>query len=95
MGLYDTVKIAKSQLPKGIEENTGYQTKSLWNDLNEYEINEEGKLFLIEDYNKEEGLEEPIFIDDYIGEIDLYGEKYHLKAWCVNGIVKEVIELPK
>lgn len=88
MGMYDELKVNKKWLPKELENyEEGWQTKSLEQGLDLYQIDVDGEL---RNHNRNE-------LVDYIGEIEFHKRienvRWEFKAWCVNGQVKEVIKI--
>lgn len=96
MGMFDQLIVTNKWLPDDLKDhNTGWQTKSIENQLKEFVIVQDGSLLeCITDFEGEEY--KPY---DYTGEIYFYngvGKMWReLKAWCVKGVVKEVIDLTK
>jgi hypothetical protein len=92
MGLYDGFKIAQNWLPAGKQfdpNDQDFQTKDLDCQLGMAEVLEDGKLY----YAKflDEG--EDIRPHNHTGQIRFYDMKNEFVAWCVNGVVKEVVDI--
>lgn len=89
MGMFDYLKID----PKWISEdkrNTSelfpYQTKSLDCGMDGYIIDDRGVLWMIPKAGNNH-----ISTRVYTGEIRFYDDDYEFVAWCVNGVVMEVV----
>lgn len=96
MGMFDYFCIDNKWIPEGKQmtyEDQDYQTKSLDCMLDVYEVTGEGVLLktkrLFDDPDEGEKFESV----DFTGEIHFYSYPAEFKAWCVNGIVKEVIDI--
>lgn len=96
MSMYDTISIDNKWIPENKRvpyDKQDYQTKSLDCYLNKYDILEDGRL-IVEEYDEAEPMGSEILTPViYTGEIHFYDDNYGFKAWCVNGIVKEVIDI--
>lgn len=95
MGMFDYLNIDNKWIPKEKQveyDKQDYQTKSLECMLHRYEILEGGELVVS---RSESDIIDP---DDfqsviYTGEITFYDDKNEFKARCVDGIVKDVIDV--
>jgi len=97
MGMFDYLKIDKSWLPKEMrvkENEKGWYTKSLNNELHDYEIKKGGELAK---YYKEDGY--CYERSSYTGEIYFYkgiGPDYiSFKAWCYDGTIQFIVQMEK
>ncbi len=98
MGMFDYLCIDNKWIPEDKQmpyDEQDYQTKSLDCQLNLYEILEDGRLLLTKKFwGDEETDVEMITPTEYTGEIEFYSD-HTFKAWCINGIVKEVVYIPE
>jgi hypothetical protein len=88
MGMYDVISFETSNW--GVDPKREYQTKSLDRYLNKYVIQDDGALF---ELNQPGDIERYRVHVDYTGEIRFCDSESDYVAWCVNGYVKEVINL--
>lgn len=91
--MFDYISVDNKWIPEHLQVNydeQDYQTKDIRCALNQYEIHKDGRLFLIADPFDEEG---EVFKhqNEFIGAIRFYDDNAEFIAWCVNGVVKEVI----
>lgn len=94
MGMFDQLKVHKKWLPKGMGKyQDGWQTKSLGCALDHYVIKETGELICI--FNAD--FDECYDPSSYTGEVhfyqDILGDWVDIKAWCIKGVIKEIIQL--
>lgn len=83
MGLVDHIDIHSLIRPKEIDHVVDtWQTKSLGCNEEEYFIDYDKYLYDFEGY-----------IHVYTGEIRMKNDNYELVAWCVNGHVKEIVQV--
>jgi hypothetical protein len=88
MGMYDVISFETSEW--GVDSEKEYQTKSLKRYLNKYVVDGVGALF---ELNQPGDIERFKVHTDYTGEIRFCDSKSDYVAWCVNGYIKEVINL--
>lgn len=84
--MYDTIRISKN-LHKDLKDfdKQRYQTKELDSFLKEYVVDESGQLI--------DCSEDEVIPSCYTGQIRFYDEEGDFVAWCVKGVVKEIIKL--
>lgn len=96
MGMFDYLNIDNKWIPKEKQveyDKQEYQTKSLDCLLHRYEILEGGEL-IIASNNDDDIIESENYTPViYTGEIDFYDNNSEFKAWCVNGVVREVVDV--
>lgn len=92
MGLVDHIDIHSTLLPKGVDHIAStWQTKSLGCDEDKYLIDENGYLWhdCIDTNPDLCGWDKTT----YTGEIRMINNNYQILAWCVNGHVKEIVQV--
>jgi len=93
MGMFDNFAIDNKWLPENSRkpyDEQDFQTKSLDCELKLFEVLEDGSLILSDPFNDEGEIIKPV---NYTGEIRFYDDYDCFVAWCVNGRVKEVIQI--
>ena len=94
--MFDYFCIDNKWIPEGKQmpyEEQDYQTKSLDCGLNVYEVLEDGKLVRTKRLDDDQLTGENFEPVNYTGEIHFYTYPAEFKAWCVNGIVKDVVDV--
>lgn len=89
MGMFDYVRIDHKWIP-GDKRNTSelfpYQTKSFDCNMNGYIVDNNGELCMMP-----RGASGHTYPYSYTGEIRFYDDDHEFVAWCVDGVVKEVV----
>lgn len=98
MGMFDYFEIAENLLPKKKRIDNKYQafqTKDFDCNLETYEVDENGNLFrTVYDDSRNLNYDNPQKAPHrFTGSINFYDMENDFVAWCVNGVVKEVIDL--
>lgn len=93
MALYDYLKVDPKWIPEDKRNNSElfpFMTKSFDCIMDWYMIDEDGRLWMMP-----KGGNGHTYHLNHTGEIRFYDDDYEFVAWCVDGIVKEVIYVGK
>ena len=89
MGMFDYLKIDPKWIPE-YKRNTSelfpYQTKSFGCNMNGYIVDNNGELWMMP-----RGASGHTYPYSYTGEIRFCDDDHEFVAWCVDGVVKEVV----